>query len=190
VVAPDRDQRALAPREPGLVCLTTAFGGLEPGVAISLQHRPCPGHRSLPEGSRAGELAAQRLVAGHRPLALAATLTVAVQQPRPHVPGRPQQPVAATVLPAGAAQSDRGGPVHKARSSGGGHVEHMFCTAGCPVKDRARHCGQRRSGQPHTGCPTARVAGQPPPSSAEPVNRANVARNATSGRSVSSYLII
>jgi len=116
VVEADRDQGALVAREPGPL-MTAVLGGLEPGVAVAAQHRPCPSHRQLPERSHPGELAAQRLVASRRPLALLAELPVGVQQPRPHIPGRPQQPVAAAGLPAGGAQADCGGPVHQTRSS-------------------------------------------------------------------------
>jgi hypothetical protein len=86
VVETDGDQGALAPREAG-VQLTglAALGGLEPGVAVAAQHRPCSYHRQLRERSGAGELSAQRLVASDRPLALLASLPVGVQQPRPHV---------------------------------------------------------------------------------------------------------
>jgi hypothetical protein len=76
VVAADRDQGALAPREAGPLVLAAAFGGLEPGVAVALEHRPCPYHRQLPERSGAGELAAARLVAGDRLLALLVALPV------------------------------------------------------------------------------------------------------------------
>jgi hypothetical protein len=50
VVAPHRDQAAFAAREPGLVLLTAAFGGLEPGVAVAAQHRPRPVTDSSPNG--------------------------------------------------------------------------------------------------------------------------------------------
>jgi hypothetical protein len=58
VVATDWDQGTLAPREPGLLSLTAAFGGLVPGVGVAAQYRPRPGYRQLPERVHAGELAA------------------------------------------------------------------------------------------------------------------------------------
>jgi hypothetical protein len=45
-------------------------------------------------------------------------------------------------LPAGEAQADRGGPVHKVGSRMVGHVEHMFYTDEYLVKVRIRRCGQ------------------------------------------------
>ena len=66
VVEPDGDKGPLAPREAGvLLLLVVALGGLEPGVGIAAQHRPCPHRRQLPEVAHAGELAAQGLIAVH-----------------------------------------------------------------------------------------------------------------------------
>ena len=98
VIEPDRDQGALAPREPCLVLVTAAFGGSEPGVAVAPEDRPCGHRRQLPEWSPTGEQAAQRLVVADRGLALPVPLPVDVEQPRAHVPGRTQQPVAAAHL--------------------------------------------------------------------------------------------
>jgi hypothetical protein len=157
VVAADRDQGTLAPREPGVLLLVAALGGLEPSVAVATQHRPRPHHRQLSERSRAGELAAQRLIVADRGLALTVALPVDVQQPCPHVPGRPQQPVATVGLLAGDAQTDHGGPVHQTGSSDvSGHLERMFYRAGYSVKDRARHCGQPTVRQRHRSGPASR----------------------------------
>jgi hypothetical protein len=150
LVEPHGNQGAFAAWEPGRLTLASALGGLEPGVAVAAQHRPCPDDRQLPERSRAGELAAQRLIAGHRLLALLVALPVAVQQPRPHVPGRPQQPIAASGLPAGEAQVDRGSPMHQAGSSSGGHGELMFDSPVQPVKTVL--AAWNPSGKPQTGC--------------------------------------
>jgi hypothetical protein len=143
VVEADWDQGALAPREPNITLASlAALGGLKPGVAVALEDRPCAHRGQLPERSRPSQLAAQRLVPGHRMLALLVTLPVAVQQPRPHVPGRAQQSVAARGLPAGEAQADRGGAMQQARSGGDGHGEHMFNSRDLAVKDGSRCCGQ------------------------------------------------
>jgi hypothetical protein len=57
VVVADRDQGALAPREPN-VLLAAALGGLERCVAVAAQHRSCSDGRQLSEWSCQGELAA------------------------------------------------------------------------------------------------------------------------------------
>jgi hypothetical protein len=126
VVGADRDQRPLAPREPSLARLTTAVGGLEPGVGVAAQHRPCPHRRQLPKAVGLGQLPAQRLVVADCGFVPLVALPVAVQQPRPHVPGRPQQPVATAGLPTGGAQADVGSAMQQARSGGSGHGELMF----------------------------------------------------------------
>jgi hypothetical protein len=91
VMEADRDQGPLAPREPGipLAGLVTP-GGLEPGVAVALEHRPCAHRRQLAERARPGQFAAQRLIPANWLLALLVALSVGVQEPGPHVPGRPQ----------------------------------------------------------------------------------------------------
>jgi hypothetical protein len=143
VVEADRDQRALAPREAGvLLAGLAAGGGLEPGVAVAPQHRPRPHRGQLPEARGSGQLAAQRLVAGDWALALLVALPVGVQQPCPHVPGRAQQPVAAAGLAAGEPQPDRGRAVHQARDGGRGHSELMFDSRVLAVKNGSRCCGQ------------------------------------------------
>ena len=91
VVEADRDQGTLAPREPGILpARLVTLGGLEPGVAVALEHRPCAHRRQLPERARLGQLTAQRLVPGDWLLALLVALPVGIQQPGPDVPGRPQ----------------------------------------------------------------------------------------------------
>jgi hypothetical protein len=89
VVVAEWDQTALTSRETSRLPRLVALGGLEPGIGIPLQHRPRTHDGQLAEGSHLRQLAAQRLVAGDRLLPLLVALAVAVQQPCPHVPGRP-----------------------------------------------------------------------------------------------------
>jgi hypothetical protein len=93
VVVPDRDQSALAAREPGvLLAGLVTLGGLEPGVAVALEHRPGPGDRQLPEAVRPGQLLAQGVIPLAWPLTLLAVLPVSVQQPRPTSPADRSSP--------------------------------------------------------------------------------------------------
>jgi hypothetical protein len=135
VIEPDRDQEAFAAREPGPLATVVPAGGLEPGIGVPLQDRAGPDHRQLPKAPSAGELAAEGLVADHGRVALLASLAVAVQEPGPHVTGRPEQPVAAVGLGGSGPQADAGGAVHHLRSGrGAGHLELMFACGREPVK--------------------------------------------------------
>jgi hypothetical protein len=103
VVVADRDQGVLAAREPGLLALTAAFGGLVPGVGVAAQYRPCPDRREFSDAVLAGELAAQGLVVGDRRLVVLQALPVVIEQPGPEVAGGAEQLVAAVGLVAGGA---------------------------------------------------------------------------------------
>jgi hypothetical protein len=146
VVEPDGDEGALAPRKPGvLLAGPAALDGVEPGVAVAAEDRPCRYRRQLPERAGPGQLATQRLIPANRLLALLKALSVGVQQPGPHVPGRAQQRVAAVGLPARESQAEVGSAVHQARGGGGGHGELMFDPRMPTVKGASRCCGQPRA---------------------------------------------
>ena len=152
VVEPDRDQEAFAAREPGPLPTVVPAGGLEPGIGVPLQYRAGPDHRQLPEAASAGELAAEGLIADHGRVALLASIAVAVQEPGPHVAGRPEQPVAAVGLGGGGPQADAGGAVHHLRSGGADdHLELMFAHACGPVKTGRRLCGGASLNRPRSG---------------------------------------
>src|SRR5215218_647919 len=135
VIEPDRDQEAFAAREPGPLSTVVPAGGLKPGICVPLQYRAASDHRQLPEATAAGELAAEGLVADHGQIALLASIAVAVQEPGPHVTGRPEQPVAAVGLGAGGPQADAGRAVHHLRiGRAGGHLELMFTRPAAPSR--------------------------------------------------------
>jgi hypothetical protein len=111
-----------------------------------------PDHRQLPEAASAGEPAAEGPVADHGRVALLASIAVAVQEPGPHVTGRPEQPVAAVGLGGGGPQADAGGAVQHLRiGRAGGHLELMFACGRGPVKAGWRLCGRASLGRPRSG---------------------------------------
>jgi hypothetical protein len=84
-VPADGNQAAFAAGEPGSLLLIAPSGGLVPSVAVAAQHRPCPHRRQLSEAVSPRQLSAERLIADDRRQPAPESLSVGIQQPRPHV---------------------------------------------------------------------------------------------------------
>jgi hypothetical protein len=108
-----RYEAPLAPWEPGPYTHPLALGCLEEGSGVVLQDRLGALPRQLPEAC-ARELPAQGREVGHLRTVPLTELAVAVDHPRPGVPGGAQQAEAPAALGRRGPQGDPGGAVNRA----------------------------------------------------------------------------
>ncbi len=122
LIPADREQRPLAPRIPRSLTLAAPPPRLQERSRVPAHHGPDCGHREFSTRDT-GDLAAPRLACPDRLRSAREPVPVHVDERRPHVPSRPQQPEAASRLAPRQAETHTCCPMHRA------HTETI--TMGC-----------------------------------------------------------